>query len=449
MNFSARPKPGNCGSRKSRLSPVPVATRRYEPRPHAQPTVLSDLSPPRIIFVNRVYRPSTEATAQLLTDLAEGLAARGWPVHVIAAGSVPGPLSGVTIHRTGAGDKHGGLISRTANYAGFLRAARRSLAALAKPGDLVVLMTDPPLLAACATGVARQQGAQVVQWIQDIYPEIVPQHVGAWAGWLLLPLKWARNRAWRAASLCLPVGADMRATVEAQGVSAEKILVLSNWAPPELDQMPAVDAVAAYRRAQNLPADFIVGYSGNLGRVHEFDTFLTAATLLRRPGTAAPTAPGCIFRITGSGPQLPTVVAAKSERQLDNILIGPPVPRADLALSLAACQAHLVTLKPGFESLVNPSKLTGILAAGRPVLFVGPPRSALAAFIHQEKIGAVVAPGDAPGLVAVLTRWAATDGAEAAALGRSARACYERHFTFGAALDRWEKLLRATRSDRS
>ena len=401
------------------------------------------MSPPRIIFVNRVYRPSTEATAQLLTDLAEGLAARGWPVHVIAAGAEPGPRSGVTVHRTGPGDKHGGLISRTTNYAGFLRAARRTLAALAKPDDIVVLMTDPPLLAACATGIARRNGAQVVQWIQDIYPEIVPQHVGAWAGWPLLPLKWARNRAWRAASLCLPVGADMCATVEAQRVTAEKILIMPNWAPPELDPMPAVDAVAAYRQVQNLPAGFIVGYSGNLGRVHEFETFLAAAALMRESG---PAAPGCTFRITGAGPQLPAVVAAKAKLQLDNILIAPPVPRADLALSLAACQAHLVTLKPGFESLVNPSKLTGILAAGRPLLFVGPPRSALAAFVLQEKIGAVVAPGNAPALAATLTRWAAADGAEAATLGRAARACYERHFTFGAALDQWENLLHATAS---
>ena len=390
--------------------------------------------PPRIIFVNRVYRPSTEATAQLLTDLAEGLAARGWTVHVIAAGNETGPLSGVTIHRTGQNDRNGGLLSRAGNYVGFLRAARRILATLAEPGDIVVLKTDPPLLAASATGIALRRGAKVLHWIQDIYPEIVPQHIGAWAGLPLLPLKWVRNRAWRSASLCLPVGADMGGTVKNQGVPSDRIVVLPNWAPRELHTVPTHEAVATYRQKEKLSAGFFVGYSGNLGRVHEFETLLAAAQILR-DSTAF------IFRITGSGPQLPVVIAAKAKNQLDNLPIEPPVPRTELALSLAACHAHLVTLKPGFESLVNPSKLSGILAAGRPVLFVGPLRSALATFIQEEGIGAVHAPGDAAGLVATLQRWSVNDGAEAAALGRRARACYERYFTFGTALDQWEKLL--------
>lgn len=399
------------------------------------------MAKPRIIFVNRVYRPSTEATAQLLTDLAEGLSTRGWAVQVIAAGSESGALNGVTIHRTGQNDRHGGMISRATNYLGFLRAARRILCQLAEPGDVVVLMTDPPLLAATATGMARKRGARVMHWIQDIYPEIVPQHIGALAGLPLLPLKWARNQAWRTSSLCLPVGADMRTTVVSQNVPADRVIVMPNWAPRELHAMPDSTTVAAYRQKQNLPTGFLVGYSGNLGRVHEFSTMLDAAQLIGRSKTSPPS---CFFRITGSGPRLQSVITAKADRQLGNILVGPPVPRADLSLSLAACQAHLVTLKPGFEDLVNPSKLSGILAAGRPVLFVGPTRSALAAFIIQENIGAVFAPGDATGLAATIEHWAANEGAEASTIGEHARQCYERHFAFESALDQWEKILQST-----
>jgi len=399
----------------------------------------------RVIFVNRVYRPSTEATAQLLTDLAEGLAARGWSVHVIADGTETGPIDGVQVHRTGRGDKHGGLLSRTSNYFGFLRDAKRAIGGLAKSGDIVVLMTDPPLLAAYTTGIARERGARVVHWVQDIYPEIVTLHVGAWAGWPLAPLKWARNRAWRDSAICLPVGDDMLSKIAAQGVKSERIKVMPNWAPRELDHIPARSMIDDYRAKQSLPAGFIVGYSGNLGRVHEFATVLDAARLLRD----APSAQSCTFRITGSGPQLPMVIAAKAKHRLDQLLIAPPVPRVDLALSLAACNAHLVTLKPGFESLVNPSKLTGILAAGRPVVFVGPPRSALATFIRDEGIGAVFAPGESENLAALLRRWAVDDGAQAAAMGRQARACYERHFTFKSALTSWEELLQAMSGPRN
>ena len=83
---------------------------------------------PRVIFVNRVYWPSTAATAQLLADLAEGLAARGWPVHIIAAGTGPDQRDGVTIHRTGGDESHRGLFSQAVNYWRFLRGARREIA---------------------------------------------------------------------------------------------------------------------------------------------------------------------------------------------------------------------------------------------------------------------------------------------------------------------------------
>ncbi|MES1194667.1 MAG: hypothetical protein ABUL65_02150, partial [Opitutus sp.] len=136
---------------------------------------------PRLILVNRVYWPSTAATAQLLTDLAEGLAARGWPVHVLAAGEVSTRHQGVTIHRTSCSDRHSGLFSRLVNYGRFRREAQRQLTALVQPGDVVVIMTDPPMLGAALTGPAVQRGASVIHWIQDIYPEIVTAHVGAFA----------------------------------------------------------------------------------------------------------------------------------------------------------------------------------------------------------------------------------------------------------------------------
>ena len=115
---------------------------------------------PRVIFVNRVYWPSTAATAQLLADLTEGLAARDWPVHVIATGTEPGPRNGVIIHRTGAGEQHGGLLSRAFNYSRFNRRAIQLLAELARPGDVVVPLTDPPMLGAAGSRVRPSNGAR-------------------------------------------------------------------------------------------------------------------------------------------------------------------------------------------------------------------------------------------------------------------------------------------------
>ena len=140
---------------------------------------------PRLFFVNRVYWPAGEATAQLLTDLAEGLAAHGWSVHVVTAGEPDAVHQGVKIHRTGTPDRHGGLVSRAWNYRRFLRAASRQLVALTQPGDIVVAMTDPPMLGPRVAAVLAGRGVRVVQWIQDIYPEVVAAHYGEFVGRIL------------------------------------------------------------------------------------------------------------------------------------------------------------------------------------------------------------------------------------------------------------------------
>jgi len=394
---------------------------------------VSDASP-RVIFVNRVYWPSTQATAQLLTDLAEGLAARGWPVHVIAAGEDTGPHNGVTIHRTGPGEQHGGMLSRALNFRRFQDAARRQLDTLARPGDIVVPMTDPPMLGAAIAREAVARGAKIVHWIQDIYPEIASVHFGLFIGFFLAPLKASRNSAWRSASACVTLGDDMARTIAGQGIPADRIVRIPNWAPRELHAPPTPAAVADCRTQWDLTGRFVVAYSGNLGRVHEFATVLQAAALLRDN-------PAVVFLFIGEGARFDEVSAAARDRGLGNIMLLPPASREALAASLAAADAQLVTLRSEYSTLVYPSKLAGVLAARRPVLFVGPPDGDIARLLKQEDCGATLAPGDAAGLAGVITRWQA-DQQLTARLGLNARAAYERQFTSDTALARWEELLR-------
>lgn len=412
MNFSAPPRPPSCAA--------PNADR---------------LGRPKIIFVNRVFWPNEAATAQLLTDLATALAARGWDVHVIASGTEAGEHHGVTIHRTGAEP-----ASRLGRYTHFLLGARRLLRALVTSGDVVVLKTDPPLLAVAATALARSRGARVVQWIQDIYPEIVPLHVGAWAALPLAPLRLSRNRAWRASNACLAVSDDMRATVLDAGVATERAHTFANWAPQELDTPAAPDTVAAVRAAWGIrPDDFLVAYSGNLGRVHEFETALAAAAALRDE-------PRVRFAFIGGGRRLREVQAAVAARALTNVTFLPPRPRSQLAASLAAADAHLVTLLPGYERLVAPSKLAGVLAAARPALFVGPTDCGIAAQLKRDACGASFAPGDAAGLAAVIRAWHADDPGRQSRQA-AARAAYAARFRFADAVERWDGFLRADAAD--
>ena len=389
---------------------------------------------PRIIFVNRVYWPSVEATAQLLTDLAEGLAARGWDVHVITAGQASTVHRNVTIHRTGTPEQHTGLVSRALSYRRFLHSVREQLGRLLHPGDVVVAMTDPPMLGTIVAEAAAGRGGHVVQWIQDIYPEIAAVHFGAVARFFLSGLRRRRDRAWSNSTRCVTLGADMAQAVAEMGVPAARLAVQPNWAPHELDEPAPAAAVAACRQGWNAGNRFVVVYSGNLGRVHEFATLLAAAERLKAEA-------GIVFRVVGRGPQWAQVAAAVRNRGLTNIELQPAVPRAELGALLAAADAHLVTLHPAYGRLVYPSKLAGVLASGRPALFVGPVEGDIARLLRTADCGASFAPGDAATLAATIQRWAA-DRALAGRLGANARRAYASQFTLATALAGWDALLR-------
>lgn len=391
-------------------------------------------APPRVIFLNRVYWPSTAATAQLLTDLAEGLAANGWTIHVIATGENPTRRNGVTIHATRGDEKHGGLISRAINYGRYRRQAQRQLATLVQPGDVVVAMTDPPMLGAAVTALARHRGAKLVHWIQDIYPEILAAHLGALATVPLWPLRRQRDRAWLAAHRCVTLGEDMTRMLESRGVPPSQIAFVPNWAPRDLQTAASAEAVAARRAAWDLTGKFVVAYSGNLGRVHEFAAVLAAAGQLKSHRDI-------VFLFIGAGARFDEVRATARSRGLDNVRLLPPESRADLAAALGAADAQLVTLRPGFARLVYPSKLAGVLAAGRPVLFVGPTDGEIARLLAREDCGAALDPADGTGLAATITDWQANP-ARCQELGRRARATYERQFTFATALAQWNEILR-------
>lgn len=389
---------------------------------------------PRIIFVNRVYQPSTEATAQLLGDLTQGLAARGWAVHVIAAGkSAAFDNPTISIHRTGGLAQKSSSLSRLASYTHFLWQARRILAALVQPRDVVVIMTDPPLLGAWLSSVVRQRQARLVHWIQDIYPEILIKHLGKWSEALLWPLRQWRNTGWATANACVTLGAEMGRTLTQHGVAASRITLIPNWAPHELHLPPTRDEVLARRVTWGLGDRFIVAYSGNLGRVHEFATLLDAAELLRDHQSVA-------FVFIGAGARFSEVRDAVNAKKLTNVHFFPAASREQLPSSLAAADLQLVSINPAFASLVYPSKLAGVLAAARPVALIASPNGELADVLRKNLCGETIAPGNSARLAQFIQQ-CERDLRSRNSLAGAARATYEREFTLPIAVEKWEQLL--------
>ena len=357
--------------------------------------------------MNRYFHPDHSATSQIASDLAFHLASRGWEVEAIAsrqryddAGAQLAKLetvNGVTITRI-ATTRFGRsfLPGRLLDYLTFYFAAFR---AIRKRGDAVIVaMTDPPLLSVVAALASRR----IVNWVQDLFPEVA-EALGMPALRLLRPV---RNWSLRRAKANVVLGDLMAARVP-------KATVIHNWAAASLQPRP---------RAQ---ARLTIGYSGNLGRAHEVETMLAAMKML----------PDVRFVFTGGGALLDRVKREAGP----NVEFRPYAPREQLSESLSAVDAHLVSLHPSLEGLIVPSKLYGIMAVGRPVIFVGSPGGEAARIIEECRCGVVVEPGDAEGLVHAIR---SVDRE----MGRRGREAYESRFAPGFAFEKWERLLQEAAS---
>jgi glycosyltransferase involved in cell wall biosynthesis len=394
----------------------------------------------KLVFFNRFFFPDASATSQMLSDLAFELARTGAEVHVVASHpqgerARVEEIQGLTVHRVAAaaGGPHG-LARRAAAYLAYYRGARQAATRLLCTNDVAIALTDPPLLSAGIAPLARRRGAKLVAWLQDLFPEIAHEYGIPGTGRIggAIP-RHLRDRSLAAAHAVVAIGDTMAERVRALGcVDAARLHVIHNWSDGRA-VAPVEPASNALRRAWGLEGKFVVGYSGNLGRVHEFGTLLDAAARLRGESDV-------VLLIVGRGPRLAEVQARARRDGLANLRFEPHQDRARLAESLGAADVHVSILPPRFEGLVVPSKIYGIMAAGRPTLFVGSATGETARILADADAGLTVATGDAAALGAAILRLR-DDSRGRNAMGGRARAAFESRYDMPIALARWRSVL--------
>jgi len=426
----------------------------------------------RLFFVNRYFYPDHSATSQMLSDLAFALADRGHRITVVTSRlSYDNPsarlpardtVRGVEIVRlatTGFG--RSGLAGRAVDYLTFYLAAAWLLLRQVRRGDVVVAKTDPPLLAVVTTPIARLRGAHPVSWLQDIYPEVVTalgMAGGRLSRVLFAALKWLRDRALRKASLNVAIGERMAAELHRLGAPRASIRVIPNWADGRVVR-PVSRAGNELRRAWGLTDAFVVGYSGNLGRAHDTATIL-AAMALTAASSAAPVMelaggsdlpepehpePAIQWLFVGGGAQLAKLKAETERRGDRNVLFEPYQPRDALSASLSAPDVHLISLRPGLEGRIVPSKYYGIAAAGRPAIFIGDPDGEIARILTTTGTGLVVAEGDGDSLARAIVGLASARRT-ADDMGRRARALFDERYDLPFAVQAWDDAIRSLQS---
>jgi glycosyltransferase involved in cell wall biosynthesis len=274
-----------------------------------------------------------------------------------------------------------------------------------------------------------------VNWLQDVFPEVAAKlGLSMGSGGVGAALRSLRNASLRRAAVNVALGTQMADRVAAAGVTRERIRVIPNWADGTALQPMAADA-NPLRGEWGLAERFVVGYSGNFGRVHEFHTLIGAAQTLRAQ-------PEIVFLLIGAGARMTMLEIAARDQGLTNLAFKPYQPRSVLRQSLSAADVHVVTLRPELEGLVVPSKFYGIAAVGRPTIFIGDKNGEIGTVIRETECGVCVAQGDVKGLVDAIVTLGA-DPATRERMGRNARRAFELRFDKSIAVAAWRSLLHA------
>jgi len=396
-----------------------------------------------LLFLSQYFWPEETATADMLSGVAFDLAAHGFRVEAIAAQPayrraerLPRRLEerGVAVRRLRSTrlDKNRPL-GRVLNTATFAGSALLS-AVMDRPRDLLLAATTPPLLPWVARIGHRLRGTPYVLLIQDVYPQIAVA-LGRLRAGSAAARFWRRLNRWayRGAAAIVALGECMAEVLRSElpANQESKVAVIPNWAngdairPRPREGHPLL---AEWQMADR----FVVQYSGNIGLFHEIETVLAAAEWLRGSNVH--------FLFLGDGGQWPALRRAVAERRLPNVTLLPFQPRERLPLTLTACDVGLVTLKEAATGFCVPSKLYGILAAGKPVLAVMNETCEAARAVRRHECGAVVPPGDGETLAAEILRLK-SERALREQMGRAAREAYEANYTLQAVAGRYAALI--------
>jgi glycosyltransferase involved in cell wall biosynthesis len=378
------------------------------------------------------YPPDYAASGQLIEELALHLEEFGMPIHIFTgqpgyafqSSSAPSiEYSGkLRIQRSNSAHLWRARI-RGKGLNGLLFFLRAGLHLLnpKRRGDIVLLTTAPPFLPILGYLANLLLGLPYICLVYDLYPEIaIELKVISAKHWLARLWNVLNQKVWKRADHIIVLSSTMKEKMHASCPEIDdKISVIHNWADPDWI-VPIPKQNNWFARQHDLVNTFTVLYSGNMGRCHDMDTILKAASQLQQEPIQ--------FIFIGEGAKRQDCVEQVRNLGLTNCRFLPYQEKEDLPFSLTACDLSLVSVKPGMEGLVAPSKIYGTLAAGRPVAVVCEPHSYLRTLVAEAKCGATFRNGDGNGL-AEFIRFLASDGKAAKKMGHAGRRYLQKNFT--------------------
>jgi glycosyltransferase involved in cell wall biosynthesis len=372
-----------------------------------------------------------------MTDLAKGLSQHGTTVNIFTGtqsqGTIPSTLTQININRAFSPIKSStSIFSKISSSLFFLIGAIAHITLHQPAKTPLLIASNPPYAGILGICFKLFKGGKYYFLLQDIFPEsavmsgiMQPNSISFkfFNKLIYLTCKHAQNT--------IVLSSSMQALLEKKYPQIKtKIKVIENWS---IENIPICDKQNnKFAQEHNLTEIFTVLYSGNMGRLHDIETIAEAAKILKDEPIQ--------FIFIGDGAKTKILEQAIQTHQLKNILLLPFQPRELLPLTLTACDISLVSLIPGAESIVAPSKFNGMVAAGRGIVAISTPNSYIDKILTTSGCG-INTPPNNPQQLADLILELSQQPEQVRIMGEKARQLYESRYRFERALNEYEQLL--------
>lgn len=385
-----------------------------------------------LIILTEHFSRNSGATAQLLSDLVESLTLQGHQVTVLTSGRSHNNASFQTVRFSLPYLPETSILVKSLKGIYFCLCSFFWLLCFSNTNQRLLVVSNPPFIVIVGLVLRLVKGTKYYFLFQDIFPRsasltgILPA-----AGPILAAWRYLIKSALRNSQCVILLSPAMQDCCRREFGYGYRIEVIPNWSviDPPTHSYPKVNN---FSTKYNPTGCFVVQYSGNFGRLHDMLTILEAARLLQSSNI--------LFQFIGGGAKYSHILAYKKKFELSNVIVLPYQPRNTLAQVLPSSDIGLVSLMPGAEDTVAPSKILGILAMHRPVLLIANQDSALANEIVASKSGRTCSPGDPLNLAETIQELSANP-ILLAEMSRHANLHYVKHYRKDLAVKAYARLL--------
>lgn len=415
----------------------------------------------KIVVYANYYYPEVASLSQICTDLCTGLQKKFDVTVICAVPCYTGVIEekykkkkyyfeeydGVKVIRVRVPffDKKN-KMSRVKHILGYFFRAM-SATFKAPKADYVFTVSQPPVLGGMlgvfGKRVNRLRGkkTKLIYNIQDYNPEQTIA-VGYSKNKIALhAMAFLDKRTCKKADKVIVVGRDMAETMQKRFTaksgklqkSMPKTAIINNWMDErEVYPLPDNDEkVIAFKKKYGLENKFVVMYSGNIGLFYDLEKLIEVIEQFKNDSSV-------VFPFVGEGVLKSRLEEYVKEHNLKNVIFIPYQPKEELIYSLNAASVHWVVNAKGIKGVSVPSKLYGVMAAGKPVLGVLEEGSEARMIVEETGCGLVAAPCDYEKIAKLLKKFI-TKEVDIAGMGASGRAYLEKNLTKDVSLEKYVK----------